>query len=69
MKKVLIVICISAFLASCGGDSTKSTDVTKDSTSVSTDSSRMSSPATSDTTSHTMKDSSSNKMATDTTKK
>ena len=57
MKKVLIVICISAFFAACGGDSTKSTDVKTDSTSttVTTDSSKMSTPA--DTTTHVMKDS------------
>jgi len=35
MKKVLIVICISAFLASCGGD-TKSTETTKDSVTTTT---------------------------------
>ena len=51
MKKVLIVICISAIFAACNGDSTKSTDVMKDSTSttVTMDSSKMSSPATGDT--------------------
>ena len=64
MKKVLIVICISAFLASCGGD-TKSTDVKTDSTTtVTSDSSKMSTPA--DTTTHVMKDST---VKTDSSKK
>ena len=51
MKKVLIVLSISAFFVACNGDSTKSTEVTKDSTSTmtSTDTSKMA-PATADTT-------------------
>ena len=66
MKKVLIVICISAFFAACSGDSTKSTDVTTDSTTtVTTDSSKMMSTPT-DTTTHVMKDST---VKTDSTKK
>ena len=65
MKKVLIVICISAFLASCGGGDTKSTDVKTDSsTTVTSDSSKMSTPA--DTTTHVMKDST---VKTDSSKK
>jgi hypothetical protein len=69
MKKVLGVICISALLAACNGDSSKTTDVTKDSsTSVSTDTtSKMASPATTDTTTHVMKDSTVKTV--DTTKK
>jgi hypothetical protein len=55
MKKVLIVICISAFFTACDGDTSKTTDVKTDSTTVTTDSTRMSSPA--DTSMHVMTDS------------
>ena len=67
MKKVLIVIFISAFFAACDGDTSKTTDVKTDSssTSVSTDSTKMSTPA--DTTTHVMKDST--VKTTDSTKK
>ena len=68
MKKVLIVLSISAFFAACNGNSTKSSDVTKDSTSttVTIDSSKMA-PATADTTMKMTKDSSHMTMKTDST--
>jgi len=68
MKKVLIVLCVSAFFAACDGDTSKTTDVSKDSTSTTVtadSSSMMSAPA--DTSTHVMTDSTS-KMA-DSTKK
>ena len=40
MKKVLIVIFISAFFAACDGDTSKTTDVKTDSTTISTDSTK-----------------------------
>ncbi|MEP6926257.1 MAG: hypothetical protein ABI834_01410 [Ginsengibacter sp.] len=66
MKKALIVLSISALFAACNDDSTKSTDVTKDSTStmMSSDASKMA-PAMSDTSSKMMTDSS-NLMGKDT---
>jgi hypothetical protein len=65
MKKVLIVIFISAFFAACDGDTSKTTDVKTDSTTVTTDSTKMSTPA--DTTTHVTKDST--VKTTDSTKK
>ena len=47
MKKVLIVLCISAILAACNGNSTKSTDVKTDSiTTVNTDTTTKMAPDT-----------------------
>ncbi|MEO8762685.1 MAG: hypothetical protein ABI416_00265 [Ginsengibacter sp.] len=66
MKKVLIVICISAFLASCGGD-TKSTEVKTDSTTTTITTDATSKMAPADTTIHVMTDSTSKMI--DSTKK
>ncbi len=41
MKKVLLVLAVSAFFVACNDSSTSSSDVSKDSTTVSTDSSSM----------------------------
>ena len=64
MKKVLLALCVTALFAACNGGSS-TTETSKDSTTVTTDTSSKMAPAVADT---TMKDST-HMMSTDTTKK